>query len=339
MPFAGLVTAAAPLFPVSSARRKAVGWLALCAAAMLSAALVPGPAQAETIKVAISQRGFWDSSFVDFATREGFFKEAGIEVEPFYTDGGASTLDAVMSGSVDIGMSNGILGVIGRYAKGAPIRVVTAQMTGAAEAFWYARTESGVRSLKDAGGKTVAFSSPGSSTNLMLLALLKQADVVARPTATGGAASTLTQVMTQQIDIGWSVPPFGLSQIEDGKIAIIARGSDVPDFAQQTLRVNVTREEILRDKRELLTRFIKVYVRAIDWAYRDDRSLNHYAEANRITAQIATRTREFYPKEALQVGEIKGLDLTLRDALAAKYITRAMEPKDLAPLFDILHRP
>ena len=37
-------------------------------------------AHAEPLKVAISQRGFWDSSFVEFAEAAGFFKEAGLEV-------------------------------------------------------------------------------------------------------------------------------------------------------------------------------------------------------------------------------------------------------------------
>ena len=70
-------------------------------------------ARAEPLKVAISQRGFWDSSFVEFAEAAGFFKEAGLEIEPFYTDGGAATLTTVLSGSADIGLSTGLLGVIG----------------------------------------------------------------------------------------------------------------------------------------------------------------------------------------------------------------------------------
>ena len=71
----------------------------------------------DKLKVAISQRGFWDSSWVEFGQVAGFFKELGLEIEPFYTDGGAQTLTAVMSGSVDIGLSNGFLGVIGAYVK------------------------------------------------------------------------------------------------------------------------------------------------------------------------------------------------------------------------------
>ena len=72
----------------------------------------------EKLKVAIPQKGFWDSSWVEFGEAAGFFKEAGLEVEVFYTDGGAQTVATVVSGSVDIAMSNGILGAIGAYVKG-----------------------------------------------------------------------------------------------------------------------------------------------------------------------------------------------------------------------------
>ena len=144
-------------------------------------------------------------------------RKPGLEVEPFYTDGGAATLTTVLSGSADVGLSNGLLGVIGAYVKGAPVRVISAQMTGAGELYWYARAESGIKTLKDAAGKTVAFSSPGSSSNLILLALLRQARVNAKTIATGGAPATLTQVMTGQIDVGWAAAPFGLQNVIDGK--------------------------------------------------------------------------------------------------------------------------
>ena len=52
----------------------------------------------------------------------------------FYTEGGASTLTPLIAGSVDVAMSNGILGVIAAYSKGAPVRVISAEATGAAEA-------------------------------------------------------------------------------------------------------------------------------------------------------------------------------------------------------------
>ena len=308
--------------------------------AVVAAFLASTAAHAEPLKVAISQRGFWDSSFVEFAEAAGFFKEAGLEVEPFYTDGGAATLTTVLSGSADVGLSNGLLGVIGAYVKGAPVRVISAQMTGAGELYWYARAESGIKSLKDAAGKTVAFSSPGSSSNLILLALLRQAQVNAKTIATGGAPATLTQVMTSQIDVGWAAAPFGLQNVLEGKIVVIARTGDVPQLANQTIRVNIANTESLRTKRAAIERFMRIYVRAIDWAYQDSRAVEMFAQNMKLALPIARKAvDEFYPKEGLQIGEIKGLDLTLKDALDYKYIPSPKTEKDIEGLFDILYRP
>src|SRR5581483_2142565 len=201
-------------------KKTLVLWLGLAAAALSSAA------NAETLRVAVAQRGFWDSTMVDIAEKQGFFKEAGLDIEVLYTEGGASTLTPLLAGSIDVAMSNGILGVIGAFAKGGPVRVISAEGTGAADAFWYARTESGIKSLKDTNGKTVAFSSPGSSTNLILLQLVKAAGSTPKLVPTGGAPATYTQVVTGQIDVGWSVPPFALKDLQEKKIQIIARGND-----------------------------------------------------------------------------------------------------------------
>src|SRR5258708_28978378 len=174
----------------------------------------------EQLKVAIPQKGFWDSSWVEFGEAAGFFKEAGLEVEVFYTEGGAQTIATVASGSVDIAMSNGILGAIGAYAKGGdatPYRIISAEMTGAHELFSWVKADSPIKTLKDAGeGKTVAFSSPGSSSNLVLLTLLKQAGSKAKPVPTAGAPGTYTQTMTGQIDIGWSVVAVAPKGVNDG---------------------------------------------------------------------------------------------------------------------------
>ena len=98
-------------------------WLGFAAAALSSAA------SAETLRVAVAQRGFWDSSMVAIAEKQGFFKEEGLSIEILYTEGGASTLTPLLAGSIDIAMSNGILGVIGAYSKGAPVRVISAERT------------------------------------------------------------------------------------------------------------------------------------------------------------------------------------------------------------------
>ena len=308
-------------------------------AGVLAIASAPS-ADAETLKVAVAQRGFWNSTFIDVGLKQGYFKAAGLELEILYTEGGASTLTPVIAGSIDIAMTNGILGVVAAYAKGMPVKIISAEATGAAEAFWYARPESGIKRLADTNGRTVAFSSPGSSTNLIVLQLVNQAKVAPKLVATGGAPGTLTQVMSGQIDVGWSVPPFVLQQLADGKLVIIARGSDVAALAEQTIRVNVANANALAQKRDAFVRFIQALSRSIDWAYSDPRAIDNYAEIAKVPRALAQQTRdEFFPKQSLQLGEVKGLDVTLKQALEFKYITSPITVADAQGMLDILYQP
>ena len=304
----------------------------------LGALAAADTAAAETLKVAVAQRGFWNSTFIDVGLKQGYFKEAGLEIEILYTEGGASTLTPVIAGSIDIAMTNGILGVVAAYAKGMPVKIISAEATGAAEAFWYARPESGIKSLADTNGKTVAFSSPGSSTNLILLQLVNQAKATPKLVATGGAPGTLTQVMSGQIDVGWSVPPFVLQQLADGRLAIIARGSDVAALGEQTIRVNVANANALKQKRDAFVRFVKVMSRSIDWAYSDPDAIDNYAEIAKVPHAFAQQTRdEFFPKQGLQLSEVRGLDVTLKQALEFKYITSPMSVADARGMLDLLY--
>jgi NitT/TauT family transport system substrate-binding protein len=320
-------------------RRTIVLCFALVAVAVAAAS--DAQAQTQTLKVAVAQRGFWNSSFVEFALRQGFFKEEGLEIEILYTEGGASTLLPVVSGSIDIAMTNGTLGVIAAFAKGMPVKIISAEATGAPDAFWYARAESGITSIKETNGKTVAFSSPGSSTNLIILQLVNQEKATPKLVSTGGAPGTLTQVMSGQIDVGWSVPPFVLQQVADGKARIIARGSDVEAIRNQTIRVNVANANALKQKRDAFVRYIRALSRAIDWAYTGDAAIDAYAEIAKVPRAAAQRTRdEFYPKESLQLGEVQGLDLTLKQAVEFKYISAPMTVADVqSKLIEILAKP
>ena len=312
----------------------------LAALVGLAAIATSQSAPAEMLKVAVAQRGFWNSTFIDVGLKQGYFKDVGLDIDILYTDGGASTLMPVVAGSIDIAMTNGTLGVIGAFAKGMPVKIISAEATGAPDAFWYARPESGIKSIKDTNGKTVAFSSPGSSTNLIILQLVNQEKATPKLVATGGAPATLTQVMSGQIDVGWSVPPFVLQHLAEGRAQIIARGNDVEAIRNQTIRVNVANADALKARRDAFVRYMRALSRAIDWAYSDPGAIDHYAEIAKVPRALAQQTRdEFFPKEALQLAEVKGLDVTLKQALEFKYITSPMSLAETQGMLDILYKP
>jgi NitT/TauT family transport system substrate-binding protein len=297
----------------------------------------------EKLKVAIPQKGFWDSSWVQFGEAAGLFKEAGLEVEVFYTEGGAQTIATVISGSVDVAMSNGILGALGTYVKGGdatPYRIISAEMTGAHELFWWVKADSPIKSLKDADGKTIAFSSPGSSSNLILLTMLKAANSKAKPVPTGGVPGTYTSTMTGQIDIGWSVVPFALKDVQDGKIRIVARANEAKELQNQTIRANLASVNSLKTKREAITKFMQVIQKSIDWAYTNPKAIEIFAKNMKVTPDIAKQAVDgFYPKSAMQIGEIRDLERSLKDALDFKFIPSPKTPQDIAGLFDIVYKP
>ncbi len=288
----------------------------------------------DTLKDAIGQRGNWDTAVCELGQNAGFFKKHGLVLETLYTQGGGETLQAVISGSVDIGVAVGTPGAMSAYAKGAPVRAIASAYTGASELFWYVRADSLIKSMADVGGRSFGYSTNGSSSNAVALALIKRFNGSAKPTATGSPSSTLTQVMSGQIDVGWSSPPFALDALEQNKIRIIARGSDVPELQDQTVRLLTTNTSVLQAKKDVLARFLATYRQSLDWMYSDDAALKSYSEWIGVPEKMARRTRdEFYPKTGMSPDRISGLDALMADAVTFKYLSKPLTPEQLSDFF------
>ena len=158
----------------------------------------------------------------------------------------------------------------------------------------------------------------------------------AKPTATGGPPGTLTQVMTGQIDIGWAAPPFGLKEIKEGKIRIVARGSDIPSLHGQTVRAIIVNANALKEKRDAIMRFAKGYREAVDWMYADPKALEMYSEKVKQPVDIlAESLKEFHPKSAMQTDQMADLDGAVTDAVKLKFFDSPLTKEQLAEFLQI----
>ena len=308
----------------------------LALAAIATTIAIGQPASADDlVKMTIGQRGNWDTAVPHLGEKAGIFKKHGITMEMVYTRGSGETVQPVISGNVDLGLAVGTLGAMGYFAKGAPVRIVAAEATGAAD-YFYAKTDSGITSLKDpkAKGKTIAYSTNGSSTDSMVKAFLKEWKVDLKPVATGSPPATLTAVMSNQVDVGWAAPPFGLKEIDEGKILLVARGSDTETIRGQTIRSIIANTDTLKKRRDVLRRFMQAYRETIEYMYSDNpQVMKDYAEFAGITPELAKRVRdEFFPRAILQMTEIKGLDQLLQDAIELKYTDRLLTKEQVAEL-------
>lgn len=308
----------------------------LYAAAIAAITLGASSARADDVlKLAIGQRGNWDTAIPHLGDKAGIFKKHGITLDMTYTSGSGETLQPVISNSVDAGLAIGTMGVISAYAKGAPVRVIGAEATGAAD-YWYSKADSGIKTLKDTNGKTIAFSTRGSSTNSIVLAFINEFKLTAKPQSTGNPPSTLTAVMTGQVDVGWAAPPFGLKEIDEGKIQIVARATDAAIVRGQTIRVIAVNTDTLAKKRDALVRFMRAYRETIEYMYSNEQAIKDYAEFAKISEPTAKRVRdEFFPKSILLPDEIKGLDTQIPEAVTLKFINKPLTKEQQAELFQV----
>ncbi|MGC1898100.1 MAG: ABC transporter substrate-binding protein, partial [Pseudolabrys sp.] len=237
-------------------------FLAIVAMAATIAQVNPGAAD-DLVKMTIGQRGNWDTSITHLGEKAGIFKKHGLQLEMIYTSGSGETLQPVIAGGVDLGLAVGTLGAMAAYAKGAPVRIIGAQATGAAD-YWYAKNPS-IKTLKDTNGHTIAFSTNGSSTNSVVRAFIDEFKLTAKPQATGNPSATLTAVMTDQVDVGWASPPFGLKEMEEDKIHLVARATDATLVRGQTIRVLVANADVLAKRKDVIERFMKAYRESIDY--------------------------------------------------------------------------
>ena len=301
-------------------------------------ALNAGAASAEdTLKVVIGQINNWENQAPTLGQDAGIFKKHGLVLENTGTQGAGETIQAVISGSADIGAGVGAAGVMRAFSKGAPVRILAPAFTGTGDLFWYVKADSKIQSLKDATPETtIAYSTNGSSSNNIVVAFVSELGAKAKPTATGGPAATLTAVMSGQVDIGWAAPPFGLRELKEGKIRIVARGSDVPSLRGQTVRALIVNADSLKAKRDAIMRFMDAYREAVDWMYSDPKAVEMYSKKmNQPVDVLKESMQKFQPKETMQTDKFADLDGAITDAVKLKFLEKPLTKEQIAELLQI----
>jgi NitT/TauT family transport system substrate-binding protein len=311
--------------------------LKLFAAALLCAGVALNSANAQDkLKLTVGQKGNWATSVAEVGQRGGIFKKYGLELELVYTQGSGETQQAVIAGSVDVGVAVGTLGALGAFAKGAPVRIIGAETTGASDLYWFVKKDSPIKTIQDFNGKTVAYSTNGSSTHGVVLAYIQQYGIKPTLVATGSPTATMVQVLSGQVDVGWSAPPDGLDQLDKGEIRVVANGNDASIFKNQTVRVLLANARTMETRKDVMHRFMQAYRETVHWLYSDDAALKVYADWLNISVAKAKRSRDdFYPPTALDPDVIAGLDAVMADAVKLKFIPAPLPPEKLKQLVEI----
>jgi NitT/TauT family transport system substrate-binding protein len=307
------------------------GAIVLAAVALADAAWAQ-----EQLKISVGGRGAFDHQISEVGQQHGLFKQYGLTLDLRYSQGGGETLQAVITGAADVGVSVNTLAALAAFAKGAPVRVVGSAMIGATE-FWYVPANSRIRGLKEAAGKKVAYSATGAATNLMVLGLQELHGVKFQPVATGDPAATLARVMSVQVDVGYSVPPFAVAELEQQKIRIVGRGNDLPALSRQTVRFIVVNANALAQRPDAVRRYLQGYRDTVEWLFSSDpQAVAAYAGWAGIPESVARRTRDdFIAKQNVLPDQIAGLDAILADAVTYKSIAAPLTAEQARTLIQL----
>jgi NitT/TauT family transport system substrate-binding protein len=142
--------------------------------------------------------------------------------------------------------------------------------------------------------------------------------------------------MSGQVDIGWASPPFGLDALDDGRIRLVARGSDVPATADQTVRVHIVNANVLAARREAIDRFVQAYREAYRFLYGDPVALAYFAELAKVSEKLAGQIRDtFLPRQAMAPDRVSGTDASMADAIASKMLGAPLTSQQLDELIQI----
>ncbi len=248
---------------------KAMGTAAMCVAV---AQLPCAAANADTFTV--SEYGKITSTLPwAVAFKKGYLSQDGLHVtDVVSSSGGGSGLRNLLASDLQAG-NVGTATAIAAINQGMDLRIVMCNADHIGDLAWATTSQSTARSLKDLVGKRIAYTSPRSTTEMVLRGAIAQAGLTGKVTILpiGGLGPGLTALAQGAIDATPLTDPALTLQAD--KYRILFHGYDVfPKFAYSV--VIATREFTEKHAAELRA-LIRARLRAVDFmeSNRDETAL------------------------------------------------------------------
>lgn len=305
-----------------------------------------GGGSADRINLAFSNPTIFTTGFPYYVAQDqGFYEDAGLQVEATFTGGGSETVQAVVSGSADIGTETSGPAAIGSFSQGAPIKIISASTTGL-DLFWFAEADSPYDSREDLAGQRVGYSSTGSSSHVGVLGLSEALESEGlepiQAEAIGGPADNFTAVTTGQIAAGWSQPPTFTEEVDNGELVIVAEGSEIGEYEDVAIRINIANAQWAEQNSETVRSFLEVQKRSWDWIFDNrEEAVRIWKEAADLeeSEDILLNSFDYYEREDLRLAPLEGREVLIEDARRFEFLEEDLSEEQVNELFDLSYLP
>lgn len=309
--------------------------------AVLTGVMVCGAALAQprTVKVAATSKEVLDNLPLFVGMKMGFFEEAGQKLDVAYFRGGGEVVRAITTRSVDVGATPSASAVLIAAGRGERLKIVSGSGAPMAGVVWVVEPGSPIRTVADLKGKKVGFSSPGSLTYTVILAVLRKEglDKDVQLVRVGSPGDSWAAVKNKVVDAGWHVSPpiYGLIAKNEARIVVDA-AKYVQEY-QQT--VVAAMEEVLGKEPDVIRTFLRARAKAVKFISDEpEKTISIWAEELKIPVEAARLAYRDLPKGYYETGapktaNLKGALQEVMDAGALK------QPLDLEKVQDLRFLP
>lgn len=103
------------------------------------------------------------------------------------------------------------------------------------------------------------------------------------------------------------------------------------------MRVNAANAKFLASRRSTVIGFLRAYKKSVDWAYSSQAALEACAKLSDQSLEFVKYVvKEFASKSVNQLGEVKGEDRVLAEAVASKRVPSTITHDDIKGAYDLV---
>lgn len=267
-----------------------IGRRGLLAGTAAATVLVPAAARAEGEQISVTHWGvlMYGAPYA-VAMEKGFFREAGVNITGILTSkGGGTTVRNVLAGGLPYGEVS-LAAAVAAAREGLDIRIVNAGAATVADILWVTTPDSPVRTIKDLEGKKIAFTSPKSVTEMLVIMSLTAAGVDLNKVeriSTGGIGAGLTALRQGGVAAAPIMDPIWARDHARWRPLFFVK--DI--LPKMTQTVGITTTQFARSEPAKLRGIIAGRRKGVDFIYANpDEAGRIFAEAYELPRELGVR--------------------------------------------------